>query len=171
MRLHEGRTDNAGCRSGKSTSVRSSGQFHFSEEHYAEMSEQYTPLLQRPRTYFIDIDGTILEQSDKWESGKVADPRNYKELPGSVRLINKWYTDGHRIVLTTSRAEPYRARTAHQLENIGLEYHDLIMSLPTGQRILINDRKPQESLDTAIAVNLVRDAGLGTIEIDYGRAA
>jgi ribonucleotide monophosphatase NagD (HAD superfamily) len=126
----------------------------------------YTPLMQRPKTFFIDIDGTILQQNDKWEQGKVADPRDYKELPGSVRLINKWYTDGHRVILTTARGEPYRSRTAMQLENIGLQYHEMIMGLPTGQRILINDRKPQEDIDTAIAINLDRDTGLGNVELE-----
>lgn len=135
------------------------------------MSE-YTPVMQRPKTFFIDIDGTILVQGDKWESGKVADEREFKETPGSVRKINKLYTDGHMIILTTARAEPYRLRTESQLERIGLQYHKLIMSLPTGQRVLINDRKPEEEIDTAIAINLDRDVGLGEIDFEeYCRRA
>lgn len=130
------------------------------------MSE-YTPLLERPKTFFIDIDGTIIIQSDKWENGLIASEREFKECPGSVRTINFWFTAGHTIVLTTARAEPYRQRTEYQLQCLGVQYDILIMGLPTGQRILINDRKPQEGIDTAIAVNLNRDEGLGNVEIKY----
>lgn len=126
---------------------------------------KYKPLLERPRTFLIDIDGVIIEQSNKWDDGRIPDEHDFKELPSSRRTINRWKADGNKIVLTTARPEPYRFRTEHQLQRIGIMYDVLIMGLPNGQRILINDKKPQEDIDTAIAINLDRDVGLGGIEI------
>lgn len=126
----------------------------------------YVPLENRPKVYLCDIDGCLLRQGDKWEAGKVADDREFQELPGSVKFINEQYTAGARIILLTARPEPYRQRTEYQLQRIGLQYHELIMSLPTGQRILINDMKPQEDVPTALAINVVRDEGLGSLNID-----
>ncbi len=124
----------------------------------------YTPLLNRPKTYFVDIDGVILYQGNKWPT-KVYDQREFQSIPGSVKILNDWFTAGHTIILTTARAEPYRQDTEYQLKRVGLQVDMLIMGLPTGQRILINDRKPEEGIDTAIAINLDRDIGIGDIEL------
>ena len=124
----------------------------------------YTPLLQRPKTFFIDIDGVILKQGDNWPL-KTYDQRAFEAIPGSVKIINELFTAGHTIVLTTARAEPYRTATEYQLQRIALQYDTLLMGLPTGQRVLINDRKPEENIDTAIAINLDRDAGLDGVDL------
>ena len=40
-----------------------------------------------------------------------------------------------------------------------------LFGLPAGERVLINDTKPS-GLSTALAVNVVRDAGLANIAIE-----
>jgi hypothetical protein len=124
----------------------------------------YVPLLQRPKTYFIDIDGVIIKQGNRWPT-RTYDPREFEPIAGSVAVINDLFTAGHSIILTTARAEPYRPETEYQLKKLGLQFDALLMGLPTGQRILINDRKPQEEIDTAIAINLDRDTGLAQVEL------
>ena len=125
----------------------------------------YTPLMQRPKTYFIDIDGTIFRQNDSWESGNFGDLNHGALLPGVFRKLNALYTAGHTLILTTARAENFRFATEQQLTRGGIQYHGLLMSLPTGQRVLINDRKPQENIDTAIAINLDRDSGMNDVTL------
>lgn len=128
----------------------------------------YTPLLQRPRTIFIDIDGTILKQDTKWETNRIFSERECEALPGAAKMLDDWFTAGHHIVLVTARPDTARHRTitVSQLFRCGIvKYHRLIMGLPTGQRILINDRKPQEGIDTAVAINLDRDIGLAGVEL------
>ena len=125
----------------------------------------YKPLLEKPKTFFIDIDGVIFEQGKKWDDGSMPEERDCKELPQSRKTINCWKQDGHRIVLTTARADSYRWETEHQLKRYRIHFDVLIMGLPNGQRVLINDKKPQEDIDTAIAINLDRDVGLGGVEL------
>jgi len=119
----------------------------------------YVPVLARPKTFFVDIDGVILKQQDRWPL-KIYDTRDFQEIASTVKLLNQLYTAGHKIVLTTARSSQNKRETKYQLTRIGLQYHELLMSLPTGQRVLINDRKPEEEIDTAVAINLIRDEGL-----------
>lgn len=126
----------------------------------------YKPLSLKPKTFFIDIDGVIIEQGTRWDDGNMPGEYDCFEVAGSAETVNRWKADGNRIVLTTARAEPLRARTECQLEQIGVHYDLLIMGLPNGQRILINDRKPTEKeIPTAIAINVDRDVGLAGVEI------
>lgn len=126
----------------------------------------YKPLSEKPKTFFIDIDGVIIEQGTRWDDGKMPSEHNYIAILDSCEVVNRWKADGHRIVLTTARAEPLRDRTEWQLEEIGVHYDLLIMGLPNGQRILINDLKPNErEIPTAIAINLDRDVGLSGVQL------
>jgi hypothetical protein len=70
---------------------------------------------------------------------------------------------GHYIILTTARPEGVRASTERQLHEAGIFYDQLVMGLPTGPRVLVNDAKP-DGMKTAHAVNLVRDTGIYEIK-------
>jgi len=111
---------------------------------------------QSPKTIFCDIDGTLLHHS-----GNIIE--NYRGninlLPNVARMIQLWEKENYRIILTTGRKECTRKRTEEQLLSLGVVYDQLIMGLPNGDRILINDRKPNSTRDTAYAINLERNAG------------
>ena len=116
-----------------------------------------------PKTIFIDIDGTILKhlgtlQNMMWSKKAIA-------TQGAVEKMNYWYNIGYRIIITTARPESMRIITEKQLYQCGIVYHTLIMSLPVGPRVVINDKKPQKDEDMAISINLTRDEGLEHIEI------
>ena len=124
------------------------------------MELKYIPVEQRPKSICCDIDGCIFKHS--WPEMAV-DPKD-DVLPGVVRRFAEWYTNGDKIILMTARPWAYKGKTEWQLREAGILYHELIMGLPTGMRILINDRKPQQGeKDTALAVNLVRDEGFESI--------
>jgi hydroxymethylpyrimidine pyrophosphatase-like HAD family hydrolase len=126
------------------------------------MEIKYTPVGQRAKSLFIDIDGVIFKQGNSW-------PDVYHDtqvLPGSKEKLVEWNLAGHRIILTTGRPECFRALTEKQLVDNFIPYDLLLMGLPTGQRVVLNDLKPEQSdVSMAIAVNLMRDQGMTDVEL------
>ena len=107
--------------------------------------------MERPKTIFCDIDGTLWEHV----GGIVPDQATVKEqklLPNTRDAIDKWDRLGYRIILTTGRKESLRLKTEAELLRLGIVYDKLIMGLGGGVRILINDRKPHGDKNTCYAV-------------------
>jgi len=104
------------------------------------------------RTWFIDFDGVIVEH------------HGTKLLPG-VKEFFKNIPDDDTIIITTGRSlqevEPKICKRFRELFKRDL---GLLVGLPCGERILINDIKPP--MKTARAVNVERNKGLEGIEID-----
>lgn len=113
-------------------------------------------------TFFVDIDGTLVKYR-KFEELSTAKLEPIQEV---VDFINKSYDEGCHIVITTARTEPYRLFTKQELEKIGLKYHQIIMGLGRGTRIVINDKDPDKpELDRAVGLNLTRNEGFKNIDL------
>jgi len=114
------------------------------------------------KTIFCDIDGTLL-----YHYGDIT--KNYQEqaksLNNAVENIKTWEKSNYKIILITGRKEILRKNTEEQLLNLGIVYDQLIMGLPNGDRIIINDRKPVSNRNTAYAINLDRNKGFDQIYI------
>jgi uncharacterized HAD superfamily protein len=111
-----------------------------------------------PNTWFIDIDGVIFSHNgylDK-KDGEYETP-----LPGVIKFFRSLESKD-RIILCTARKEHFRQRTESSLIAAGIPYDILLMELPTGRRILINDRK-DSGMNTAFAVNIARNEGLKNV--------
>lgn len=108
------------------------------------------------KTYFFDIDGTLVFHKDNLSEMIRGD---MDVLDGTVETLLTLRSNGHYIVLTTARPEGVREATVRQLHDAGIFFDQLIMGLPTGPRILVNDKKP-DGLHTAHSVNLERDKGI-----------
>ena len=122
--------------------------------------------MNKPKTIFCDIDGTLSEYPYSSEMGSYEfDKYNMKPLPGTKAKLSEWDKAGHMIILTTGRKEGMRRITENQLEAAGIIYDRLIMGIGGGVRVLINDLKPHRDGDTAIAINLKRDIGVKDVEI------
>ena len=125
--------------------------------------------MDQSRTYFIDIDGTLLRFSRTFkESLHWTEP-----LPGVEEKLLEIHRRGDKIILTTGRPEPFRKRTEEQLRLHGLVYDQLVMGCGSGLRILVNDIEPWSDenmkggeLHKAFAINLKRDEGIANLEID-----
>ena len=126
------------------------------------------------KTIFCDIDGTLVRHLGKGlacqTSAETFDTSFV--LPGTVEKLNEWQAKGYTIVLTTGRRESQRRSTETQLHNLGLIWDHLVMGLPNGPRVLINDLKPgtnpeidQGYLETAQAICLMRNKGIKDISI------
>jgi hypothetical protein len=114
--------------------------------------------IKHPCTIFIDIDGTIFEETGKGATYQLTEPAVL--LPGVKDCFNKWSSLGYKIILVTARKESAREVTERCLRNAGLFWDNLLMGLSSGQRILINDFKPYSDLPTAVAINLERNQGV-----------
>jgi phosphatidate phosphatase PAH1 len=112
------------------------------------------------KTIFCDIDGTIFEhKKDLSVMLKEA-----TLLPGVVEKFLQWREKDYYIILTTARPEGCRLATESQLRNFGIFYDKLVMGLPIGPRVVINDKKSDGSI-TSYAICIDRDSGLESIDI------
>lgn len=115
------------------------------------------------KTIFCDIDGCIFKHP-----GNIFDMTSVEKaeiLPGVKETFAQWIDDGYRIILITGRPPSMFGVTHEQLLDNGLSYHDIIMGLPRGVRIVINDIKPDEDNITASGINLVRNRGMEDVDI------
>jgi hypothetical protein len=106
-------------------------------------------------TYFCDIDGTIFKYR-KFTDITVTTPEVITSVSDN---LNKWFYEGHHIVLTTARPETLRDHTEFELKTNNINYHQLVMGIERGPRYLINDMDPEKEGERAIGINLKRDKG------------
>lgn len=119
-----------------------------------ELAQQPTELA---RTWFLDLDGTLLVHNGYLQQAD-------QLLPGAALFLQQ-IPDQDCIVITSARPEEYRQATAQFLRDQGVRWDLMLLGLPTGQRILVNDIKPWGEI-TAVACNVVRNAGLAGCDAD-----
>lgn len=123
-------------------------------------------MIQKPKTIFCDIDGTLCEYPyTGTKNGDYDMDSDMIPLEGTLKKLWEWDKAGHMIILTTGRKEGMRKSTEAQLRRAGIIYDKLIMGIGGGSRVLINDLKPDRPGDTAIAINLQRDKGVSDVKI------
>lgn len=105
-----------------------------------------------PKTWLIDVDGVIFPHNGYLDSA------NETPLPGVLDFFRKLPADDV-VVLLSARVERYRQQTERELERWGIRFSVLMLDLPVGERVLINDEKPR-GMRTAWAVSVARDAGI-----------
>jgi len=116
------------------------------------------------KTVFCDIDGVIFSHFKSIDEIIDMDVRS-SILPGVKEKFQEWTAKGYMVILVTGRPPSLRRVTEQQLETAGIVYYNLIMGLPRGQRVIINDLKSNCDEYTAIGINLKRDQGLSDVEI------
>lgn len=115
----------------------------------------------RPKTIFCDIDGTLIRHNPPGGLNK----NSVELLDGTIEKLQDWDKKGYNIILTTGRKESLRDLTEKQLSSVGIFYDKLIMGIGGGVRVLINDLKREETFETAIAINIIRNKGIKDVEI------
>lgn len=118
--------------------------------------------MERPKTIFLDIDGTLVEHSENI-SKQFSEP--LRLLEGTIEKLIEWDRKGYNIILTTGRKESVRNVTEKQLTDAGIFYDQLIMGIGGGMRIVINDKKLNSESETAMAINLTRNQGIKDVKI------
>lgn len=102
------------------------------------------------RTWIIDLDGTIFKHNGYKEGEDVL-------LPGVKDLWDS-FLPSDMIIIVTARDKSERTKTIDSLQTNRLRFDHIIFEAPTGERVVINDTKP-EGLKTAIAWNVFRNRG------------
>ena len=111
------------------------------------------------RTYFIDLDGTLV----KWHK----DPKDYSNdpefLPGVLKHLADLKQEGSYCVLTTGRSKEAAQPVLDALmDTIAFKFDQCLFDLPTGIRILVNDRIAGRHGLKAYAFNVKRNRGWRT---------
>lgn len=114
------------------------------------------------KTIFCDIDGTIIKHNCDIIKNIFDEPIILNNV---LDTFKEWDKNNFKIILTTGRKESCREQTEKQLKSIGIIYDNLIMGLPNGDRILINDKKTNGIENTAYAINLVRNEGFKNVNL------
>ena len=97
---------------------------------YNEKGEKISPLYpDHIKNFLIDIDGTICDDIPNEEPERMATCLPY---PDALRIINKWYDEGHYITFFTSRTEEHRGITEEWLKKHSFKYHGILMGKPRG---------------------------------------
>jgi hypothetical protein len=126
------------------------------------LDQQKDDVIRRDRkTIFCDIDGTIFAHGKNLSTMVTNKP---KLLPGVLDKFLEWRSKDYCIVITTARPEGCRNITIKQLNEHGLFYDQLIMGLPVGPRVVINDKKT-DGMVTSYAICVDRNSGLENIEV------
>lgn len=117
-------------------------------------------------TLIFDVDGVLLEH-DKGFHGKL-EKYKYPSKPiiENIKLLNSFSSRGDTIILITARPETERKNLENELLKFGVNYNKLLMGVPGGTRILINDKKPSnENFKTAFAIETKRNQNIALKEI------
>lgn len=100
------------------------------QETFNEKGERISPILPNEvKNFLIDIDGTICDDVPNEEPERMGTILPY---PDALKIVNKWFEDGHRITFFTSRTEEHREITESWLLQHGFRYHILLMNKPRG---------------------------------------
>ena len=123
--------------------------------------------ISKPKTIFIDWDGTCVRQMNPCMPYPMNLGNIPELLPGVRDKITKWSYEGHKIIITTARKGSYREETIRELKYHKIVFDQLVMDLTTGQRIVINDTKPEDtSYDMAKSWVVDRDTGIEVVTLD-----
>lgn len=99
-------------------------------EAYNEKGEKISPTLPSGlKNFMIDIDGTICDDIPNEEPERMATCLPY---PDALKIINKWYEEGHVITFFTSRTEEQRTVTENWLHKNNFKYHGIVFGKPRG---------------------------------------
>ncbi|MBK8720717.1 MAG: phosphoheptose isomerase [Saprospiraceae bacterium] len=100
------------------------------KEAFDDNGNRLSPVLNEgKKNYLIDIDGTICDDIPNEEPERMVTVVPY---PDALRIINKWYDEGHHIVFFTSRTDVHKDITNEWLVRNGFKYHGLLLNKPRG---------------------------------------
>ena len=123
------------------------------------------------KTWFIDIDGTIVKTRNNEQLDEAISSMGNKSylseepIKKSLDFIQS-IPISDTIVLTTARDSRHEDHTLQMLNHFKIRYDKILFDLRSGARILINDIKPigiagnSEPLKTAYAINVERNKGI-----------
>lgn len=110
--------------------------------------------MEKKPTIFCDIDGTLFKYRQYDDITKTP----AEVIESTAKYIKEQHAFGSYIVFTTARSEKLREYTAYELVKNEIPYHQIVMGINRGLRVLINDNDLVGG-DRAMAISLKRDEG------------
>ena len=114
-----------------------------------ELEPEQLRISPMPKTWILDLDGTLLVHDGPYILGKD------EFLPGAREFLDS-IPKRDMIIFLTARSDYEKPHTMRFLKENNVRYDHIIFNAGEGERIMINDMKP-DGLVTAYAVNTVRD--------------
>ena len=102
-----------------------------------------------PHTWILDIDGTLVKHNG------YLTPEGDTLLDGVTEFLAS-IPEKDMIILVTARSSEVRDMTEKFLSKNNIRYDHIIFDAPVGERIIINDNKP-DGLIMAHAIERTRD--------------
>ena len=102
-----------------------------------------------PKTWILDLDGTILKHNGYKTDG-------HDTLLEGARGFLSTIRNDDMVIFVTSRTKEYSIPTEKFLHENKIRFDHIIYGAPYGERILVNDDKPS-GLCTAYAVRVKRN--------------
>ena len=97
---------------------------------YNQKGELISPVFSNEiKNFLIDIDGTICDDIPNEEPERMSTCLPY---PDALKMVNKWYNEGHIITFFTSRTDEHREITEAWLNKHQFKYHGMLMNKPRG---------------------------------------
>ena len=140
--------------------------------------------MSKNKTWFLDIDGTMLQYrnniqiGDSQDAGVAGTEDDGEQILPYVNEFLDTIPETDQIVLTTARKVEHREITEKALERFDIlkRVESIVYDVNSGPRILVNDIKPlgaednlyDEEVKTAYAINVNRDEGLRHLIDDDG---
>jgi len=100
------------------------------KEAFNEKGDHISPILpENTKNFLVDIDGTVCDDIPNEEPERMSTCLPY---PDALKMVNKWFDEGHIITFFTSRTEEHREITEAWLKKHNFKYHGLLMNKPRG---------------------------------------
>jgi len=128
---------------------------------------KYSPALFYPeaKTIIFDIDGVLFEHDRGFHSSKSNYTYPIKPIKKNIDFLKTEYEKGSCIILMSARVESERSSIILELDRLDLIFHQLILGVTGGTRVLINDNKPNNTFyKTAIAIEVKRNEPINLSE-------
>lgn len=122
---------------------------------YNKFKSTILELSSLPKTWILDVDGTMVMHNSHFDSQDV------KPLNGITELLSKISTNDLIVIISARQGEDLIHITNYILSVCPNIRISVIDSAPFGERIIFNDLKPS-GLKTAFSVNVERDRGVET---------
>jgi NDP-sugar pyrophosphorylase family protein/fructosamine-3-kinase len=118
-------------------------------------------------TLIFDVDGVLLEHDKGFHGNLEKYKYPSKPIIENIKLLNSFSRKGDSVILMTARPETERKKLENELLKFNVNYHKLVMGVPGGTRILINDKKPSiVDFKTAVAIETTRNQNIALKDIE-----
>ena len=134
------------------------------EFSYQDAITEIESILEKMENEELDVDILSFQIKRASQLIKLCREKLHKSEQEVEKILDEMEKEGHHIILMTARPESLRQELESCLRHHGIFWHQLIMGVTSGMRIVINDMKPDNEVSCQ-AWCILRNRGLGSCEL------